>query len=682
MHWTPEHAQPLTQWPEQHLDVSSTTSSPAHKSDLYPSSRQRYNYAWANDDISALTASNLLKRYAEKYSSVLDSPYDRAPGSGIYSEGAFGSLNGQKSETEPWSMSHGPEGGYSLGPPPPPGHEVLGGSKGTATSGGPPGPGSVSIVNSNLSDPGYSGAGSCSGPPTQEYPPTYNGTYLSSGYCTQPGPPGLLQTTTSLVPSYTPPGSVYNYPPSSYPPQPGYATVHPPTPYLPSGLAAPTPLPPRPTVMGGSYGYQGHGGLEPNSLKRKAFEMGGVEEEEGEEARYRKYGYDPTKPGSSPYSADKECRGNGFAGTDPPGAGYKPGKPPAQPGLGGDEGDKYGGLKPLVSPPYSGGGEAGLRAEYSPPVGLAGENGGGEHGFAPSRVAVKLPAPPVQSEELLKTAEPRLLELVSGEVLQRVPALGWGELVCHGALKAALEEELLWPALRPSPTSRPPRTLLFFGPRGGGKPTLARCLAAQLGAAFFRLSGAVLASQWKGDAEQILRTTFLLAGARQPSLVFVDELEALSPEDGLWAQLLSCLDTAQQGGAGAVLVVGATRRPDALEEAAHRRFSKRYYVGLPDAAGRRQILLQALGQQGACLSERELGCLLQRSEGFSTHEVLQLCQQAAASASASAPPTPLHSLPALPLSFKDFENAFCKVRPHATPKELDTCMEWSKVYSH
>ena len=81
MHWNPEHAQPLSQWPEQHLDVSSTTSSPAHKSEFYPGrSRSSYNYAWANDDISALTASNLLKRYAEKYAGVLDSPYDRPPG--------------------------------------------------------------------------------------------------------------------------------------------------------------------------------------------------------------------------------------------------------------------------------------------------------------------------------------------------------------------------------------------------------------------------------------------------------------------------------------------------------------------------------------------------------------------------------------------------------------------------
>ncbi|XP_009992391.1 PREDICTED: putative fidgetin-like protein 2 [Chaetura pelagica] len=117
MHWSPEHAQPLNQWPEQHLDVSSTTSSPAHKSELYPSTRQRFNYAWATDDISALTASNLLKRYAEKYSGVLDAPYERPALSG-YGDGAFGPVNGQKGDGEPWPGGHGSDASTGVRRPP------------------------------------------------------------------------------------------------------------------------------------------------------------------------------------------------------------------------------------------------------------------------------------------------------------------------------------------------------------------------------------------------------------------------------------------------------------------------------------------------------------------------------------------------------------------------------------
>uniref|UniRef100_G3U4T5 Uncharacterized protein n=1 Tax=Loxodonta africana TaxID=9785 RepID=G3U4T5_LOXAF len=74
MHWTPEHAQPLNQWPEQHLDVSSTTPSPAHKLELPPGGRQRCHYAWAHDDISALTASNLLNWLSCSLATILLSP--------------------------------------------------------------------------------------------------------------------------------------------------------------------------------------------------------------------------------------------------------------------------------------------------------------------------------------------------------------------------------------------------------------------------------------------------------------------------------------------------------------------------------------------------------------------------------------------------------------------------------
>ncbi|KFO31429.1 Putative fidgetin-like protein 2 [Fukomys damarensis] len=152
MHWTPEHAQPLNQWPEQHLDVSSTTPSPAHKLELPPGGRQRCHYAWAHDDISALTASNLLKRYAEKYSGVLDSPYER-PALGSYGDAAF--LNGAKGDTDPWP---GPEPPYPLASL----HEGLPGTKSGGGSGST-GLGGSPVLAGNLPEPLYAGNAKYSG---------------------------------------------------------------------------------------------------------------------------------------------------------------------------------------------------------------------------------------------------------------------------------------------------------------------------------------------------------------------------------------------------------------------------------------------------------------------------------------------------------------------------------------
>ncbi|CAL8368481.1 unnamed protein product [Lota lota] len=680
MHWNPEHAQPLSQWPEQHLDVSSTTSSPAHKSELYGGrGRGSYNYAWANDDISALTASNLLKRYAEKYSGVLDSPYDRPSAAGSYPEpGAFGSLSGPKTELEPWPLTHSTDGSYPLGTPG--GHDSMSGSKPAAPPAGPPGTGSG--ANSNLSDSGYSGSSSCSGSHSGDYPPSYNGTYLSSGYCPQPSaalPPAslhALQTTPTLVPSYSPTTPMYNYPPSPYPHQTGLAPnySHPSATYLPSGLAAPTPQPSRPTAVGGSYSYQSSslGTAESGgSLKRKAFDMSLEENEEGDGSRYKKYGYDQMKAGEdTPYSVnDKGDRGNGFSVGSADPQNFKPRKPSSQ---------------PLVLPQY------GVAGEYSPPAGITGENVGGEQAFAQQQQQQqqhrshghKRPPPCGQTSENLKSPDPRLLDLVNGELLDCSPGLAWGELVGLTHVKAALEEDLLWPVLRPSPAVRPPCTVLLFGPRGGGKTTLARSLALQLGASFYRLSGAMLASKGKAEAEQILGALLQVAAARQPSVVLLSQVEAME-EEGVRQTLLSTLEKAQVGAAGQVIIVCATGRPDLLQESVHRSFAKRYHVRLPDVGMRRQVLLQALVPQGWSLSERELNSVLQRTEGFSVWELLQLSQQALSSASTSTGGA-MHGLPTASSTptFKDFENAFCKVRPHTNPKELDTCIEWSKVYSH
>ncbi|RLV63593.1 hypothetical protein DV515_00018116 [Chloebia gouldiae] len=725
MHWSPEHAQSLNQWPEQHLDVSSTTSSPAHKSELYPSTRQRFNYAWANDDISALTASNLLKRYAEKYSGVLDAPYER-PALGAYGDGAFGPVNGQK-DGEPWPGAHGSDGTYPLTPI----HDGLAGAKAVVPPAVPAGSGAIGlggspVVSANLSDPVYAGnscgaaaAGSGALGASQEYPSGYGGTYLPSGYCAQPAaalppphPPGLhgsglLQpphASPALVPGYGSSGAVYNYAGGGYPPQPGYGGIHPPHPsasYLPSGIAAPTPIPApppsaRPPGVPG-YGYQGAGlgalavpplGTEAaGTLKRKAFDVGGEDDGEG---RYRKYSYEQPK---SPYplSDNGECRGNGFSGSgESPQVAFKAGKRPAGAGSAEEHGGKYGGqqMKGMVSPSY-GARDAPLRPaepfeKFSPPV-ANGERAAEPGAPFPLRLPPKaLVFGGAALEEQPKSVDPLLLELVNTKVVERGPPVQWADVAGQAAVKAAIEEELLWPILRPgsySGASHPLRTLLLFGPRGTGKTLLSRCISTQLGSTLLRLSGTALLSTWKAEAEKILQTVFFVANCRQPSVVLITEAESLlaarAGEDGgqasnLKSQLLSYLDNVATSSERSVVVIGTTARPGSMDEASHRRFGTRLYVAPPDGEARRHILRQALAQQSCCLSERELAALAQRTESFSGAELLRLCQHAGVAAR--------RALPGPPASYQDLEKAFCKVRPAVSQKELDLFLEWDKMY--
>uniref|UniRef100_K7GI46 Fidgetin n=1 Tax=Pelodiscus sinensis TaxID=13735 RepID=K7GI46_PELSI len=663
MHWTPEHAQPLNQWPEQHLDVSSTTSSPAHKSDLYHSSRQRFNYAWANDDISALTASNLLKRYAEKYSGVLESPYER-PVLNSYGDGAFGPLNGQKGDVEPWPMSHGADGAYPLNAM----HDGLPGSKGVVPSGpgnGPVGLGSSPVVPGNLADPMY---------PTN----ACGGAAGSSGLGSAQGDtPGNKRPLISLGGRTKVRAGTGNTATSNQSPPPSRHTRCPTTANVESkhrGLPA------------ALQGWE-----KASRMKQKAFDIPGGEDEG--EGRYRKYSYEqPKSTPESPYqmSDNSECRGNGFSrSTEASQLPFKAGKSVALE----DHVGKYSSqpMKGLVSPPF-GAGEAPLRAresfeKFTPPL-ANGERAGGEPGHTFSHGMQAKPqvfsSQPV--EEQLKNMDPLILELVNNKIVDCSPPVQWTDIAGQVSVKAAIEEELVWPILRPGAytgESRPPRTILLFGPRGAGKTLLSRCISTQLGSTFLKLSGTALLSKWKGEAEKILQTVFFVANCRQPAVVLITEVESLlvacSGEEatqvsGLKSQLLSYLDNIATSAEQNVVVIGTTTRPSNVDEASQRRFTKRFYICPPDSIARRQILHHTLAQQNYCLSEREMASLVQHTESYSGSELIQLCQQAG--------PTKLHGLPGQlqPTSYKDFENAFCKVRPTVSQKELDLYVEWDKMY--
>ncbi|XP_009958334.1 PREDICTED: putative fidgetin-like protein 2, partial [Leptosomus discolor] len=283
--------------------------------------------------------------------------------------------------------------------------------------------------------------------------------------------------------------------------------------------------------------------------------------------------------------------------------------------------------------------------------------------------------PPV--EEQPKNVDPLVLELVNTKIVERGPPVQWTDIAGQVSVKATIEEELVWPILRPGAytgVSRPPRTILLFGPRGTGKTLLSRCISTQLGSTLLKVSGTTLLSTWKAEAEKILQTVFFVASCRQPAVVLITEAESLlvarAGEDGsqvsnLKSQLLSYLDNVATSSDQNVVIIGTTSRPGSMDEASHRRFAKRFYISPPDSIARRQILHHALAQQSSCLSEREMSSLVQHTESFSGSELVQLCQHAGA--------TTLHGLPGQiqPTSYQDFEKAFCKVRPAASQKELD-----------
>ena len=145
----------------------------------------------------------------------------------------------------------------------------------------------------------------------------------------------------------------------------------------------------------------------------------------------------------------------------------------------------------------------------------------------------------------------------------------------------------------------PPKGVLLHGPPGGGKTLLARAVANESDANFYAINGPEIMSKFYGESEARMRKMFEDAEKNAPSILFIDEIDAIAPKRGevtgeverrVVAQLLASMDGLK--GRGNVIVIGATNRPDALDPALRRpgRFDREIEIGIPDKDGRYEIL--------------------------------------------------------------------------------------------
>jgi transitional endoplasmic reticulum ATPase len=184
---------------------------------------------------------------------------------------------------------------------------------------------------------------------------------------------------------------------------------------------------------------------------------------------------------------------------------------------------------------------------------------------------------------------------------------------------------------------QPPKGIILHGPPGTGKTLIARALANEVGAHVSVISGPEVYSKWYGKTEQTLRNVFEDAVKNAPSIVVIDELDALVPrrekahgdqEQRIVATFLTQMDGLKE--MRDVVVLGTTNRIDAIDPALRRggRFECEVHIGVPDVAGRQEIL--RIHTRGMPIGpDVRLDLLAERSVGFVGADVASLCREAA-----------------------------------------------------
>ncbi|MGC9209396.1 MAG: CDC48 family AAA ATPase [Nitrososphaeria archaeon] len=288
-----------------------------------------------------------------------------------------------------------------------------------------------------------------------------------------------------------------------------------------------------------------------------------------------------------------------------------------------------------------------------------------------------------------------------GQVLKGVPRVTYEDI---GGLKEEIQkirEMVELPLRHPELFERlgiePPKGVLLYGPPGTGKTLLAKAVANETNATFIHISGPEIMSKFYGESEARLREKFQEAKEKAPSIIFIDEIDAIAPkrdevtgevERRVVSQLLTLMDGLEAR--GKVIVIGATNRPNAIDPALRRpgRFDREIELKVPDKQGRLEIL-QIHTRNMPLAEDVDLEKIAAQTHGFVGADLEYLAKEAAMKALKRVLPKinleeeriPAEVLNEIKVTMQDFLDALKEITPSAMREVyLETPdVKWSDI---
>jgi transitional endoplasmic reticulum ATPase len=260
----------------------------------------------------------------------------------------------------------------------------------------------------------------------------------------------------------------------------------------------------------------------------------------------------------------------------------------------------------------------------------------------PADILNKIKVTKQDFDEALRDVQPSAMR----EVLVQRPNVKWEDIGGLIQIKEELAEAIEWPLkhadLFAQADVNPPKGILLYGPPGNGKTMIAKGVAATSEANFISIKGPELMSKWVGESEKGVREVFRKARQAAPCVVFFDELDAIAPRRGgsegdshvterVISQMLTELDGLED--LKGVVVIGATNRPDIIDEALLRpgRFDRILEVPVPDKEARKQIF-EIHTKKKPLESNVNIDKLVQMTEGMTGADIAAIVNAAAMTA--------------------------------------------------